>query len=280
VLYPHAGITKLALAGYYAEIADWILPHIIDRPLALVRCPEGQEGQCFFQKKGVSGTPDTVERIELADDDGPAEHLVVRDLAGLVSLVQMSVLEIHPWGARIDQPEKPDRIVFDLDPGPGVAWTTVIRTAVQLRELLQDLGLASFVKTTGGKGLHIVVPVLRRREWPEIKSFSQAVAKRMAAQEPALLTTTIAKAARQGRIFIDFHRNRRGATAVAAYSTRVHPDATVSVPLAWNELEETTGPAQFTVLSLRQRLASLRQDPWAELTKVKQSITAKARQRL
>jgi bifunctional non-homologous end joining protein LigD len=275
VLYPEAGITKLDLATYYVEVADWILPHIVGRPLALVRCPEGAAGHCFFQKKGVSGTPDAVARIELPDDDGKSQHLVVRDLAGLVSLVQMSVLEIHPWGARSDEPEKPDRVVFDLDPGPDVAWAAVVRFALQLRDLLGELGLTSFVKTTGGKGLHIVVPLQRRHEWPEVKVFSQAVAKRLVAHDPASLTATMAKSARQGRIFIDFHRNRRGATAVAAYSTRVHPNASISAPLAWEELAETGGPAQYTLHNIRERLASLERDPWAPLPKVRQSITAR-----
>jgi bifunctional non-homologous end joining protein LigD len=278
VLYPQESITKLDLARYYAEVAHWILPHIANRPLTLVRCPEGEEGDRFFQKHAAAGTPEAIARVKVRDEE--EERLVVKDLAGLLSLVQMSVLEIHPSGAQVDRIDQPDRMIFDLDPGPDVAWTGVLECAVQLRELLKRLSLTSFVKTTGGKGLHIVVPLVRRHGWEEVKSFSQVVAQHMAAGGKNWLTAGMSKAARQGRIYIDYHRNHRGATAVAAYSTRANPRATVSMPLAWSELSPHIGPDHFTLCNARERLATLEADPWAEMSTIRQGITSKAKRLL
>jgi bifunctional non-homologous end joining protein LigD len=275
VVYPELGITKLELARYYAAIAEWILPHLADRPLSLVRCPEGQGHKSFFQKHPakLGGTPAELTRVTI---DGEL-YLVVNDLAGLVSLVQIGVLEIHPWGARADRIERPDRLIFDLDPAPDVAWHRVIETAARLRDLLRDAGLESFVKTTGGKGLHIVLPIDRRHDWAEVKAFAGAVAGRLAAERHDQLTTNPSKQARRARIYIDYHRNSRGATAAAAYSTRNHPQATVSTPLAWEELSEHIGPQQFTVRNVIRRLAALDSDPWADLASVRQSLSAKVK---
>jgi bifunctional non-homologous end joining protein LigD len=274
-VYPELGITKLELARYYAAIAEWILPHLADRPLSLVRCPEGQGHKSFFQKHPakLGGTPAELTRVTI---DGEL-YLVVNDLAGLVSLVQIGVLEIHPWGARADRIERPDRLIFDLDPAPDVAWHRVIETAARLRDLLRDAGLESFVKTTGGKGLHIVLPIDRRHDWAEVKAFAGAVAGRLAAERHDQLTTNPSKQARRARIYIDYHRNSRGATAAAAYSTRNHPQATVSTPLAWEELSEHIGPQQFTVRNVIRRLAALDSDPWADLASVRQSLSAKVK---
>jgi bifunctional non-homologous end joining protein LigD len=271
VMYAEPRVTKLDLARYYVAIADWIMPHVVDRPMSLLRCPDGQGSKSFFQKHPGVGTPEALHRVRI---DGQ-EYLTVPDLAGLVSLVQIGVLELHPWGARIDKVERPDRVIFDLDPSEDVPWRHVIEAAWRLRELLHQSGLTSFVKTTGGKGLHIVVPVDRRQEWTQAKQFTQAVAQRLVADDPRRYTVSPVKQARQGRIYIDCNRNSRGATAVAAYSTRNHPRATVSVPLNWAELSEEIGPDHFTVHNLVSRLSELSTDPWADLAHVRQSLTAK-----
>ncbi len=274
VLYQEQGITKLGLATYYVEIADWILPHVAHRPLSLFRCPEGQKNDCFFQKHVRPGTPEALGRVEITERSKKQQYLVVESAAGLVALVQMGVLEIHPWGARSDDVERPDRLVFDLDPGPGVPWSRVIEAAHQVRDRLDRLGLACFVKTTGGKGLHVVVPLRRRAAWPEAKAFAKAVAERMAGDLPTQFTTTMAKAARPGKIFLDYLRNDRGATSVAPFSTRAKPGAPVSTPLAWEELRPAIRSDHFTVENLPRRLASLSGDPWEGFTDVRQSLTA------
>lgn len=275
VLYQEQGITKLGLATYYVEIADWILPHVAHRPLSLFRCPQGQQKDCFFQKHVRPGTPEALGRVEITEKSKTQQYLVVESAAGLVALVQMGVLEIHPWGARSDDVERPDRLVFDLDPGPGVPWPRVIEAAHQVRERLDRLGLACFVKTTGGKGLHVVVPLRRRAAWPEAKAFAKAVAERMAAEMPTQFTTTMAKAARPGKIFLDYLRNDRGATSVAPFSTRAKPGAPVSTPLAWEELRPAIRSDHFTVENLPRRLASLSGDPWEGIADVRQSLTAR-----
>jgi bifunctional non-homologous end joining protein LigD len=280
VLYAGQGITKQGLAEFYVEIADWILPHVLHRPLSLVRCPRGQKGQCFYQKHADAGTPEALGRIGIEEKDKTSDYLVIEDLAGLVSLVQMGVLEIHPWGSRVDNVERPDRLIFDLDPDPAVAWPRVIDAAIRVRELLADLGLTSFVKTTGGKGLHVVVPIQRRHEWPEVKQFCKRLVEQIAAAAPAEYTTNMAKAARKGKVFLDYLRNDRGATAVAAYSTRALDGAPVSVPLEWSGLSASLHSDYFNVVNLPGRLAALKHDPWHDLQQLRQSITAKARRTL
>ncbi len=276
VLYPERGITKLDLARYYADVADWALPHLADRPLSLVRAPNGQGGELFYQKHAGASVPEAVIRIEI---DGEI-HLAIKDLAGLLSLVQIGVLEIHPWGSTTDKLEKPDRITFDLDPDEGLPWERVTEAALEIRDVLTGLGLQSFVKTTGGKGLHVVAPITPRLGWEEVKNFTKAVAEDLAAHQPQRYTANQSKRARRGRIYIDFLRNARGATAVGAYSSRARPGATVSTPLFWNEIEAGTRPEGFAVATLPSRLALLESDPWAEIGKLRRSITAAARRKL
>jgi bifunctional non-homologous end joining protein LigD len=276
VLYPDQGITKLGLARYYADVADWALPHLAHRALSLVRAPSGVGGELFYQKHAGASVPDAVTRIEI---DGEI-HLAISDRAGLLSLVQIGVLEIHPWGSMIDWLEQPDRITFDLDPDEGLPWPRVTEAALEIRDVLAGLGLQSFVKTTGGKGLHVVVPLLPRLGWDEIKNFTKLVADNMAAGHPQRYTANQSKRARQGRIYIDYLRNTRGATAVGAYSGRARPGATVSTPLFWNEVEDGIRPEGFTVATLPSRLASLTSDPWAEISKLRQTVTAAARRKL
>jgi bifunctional non-homologous end joining protein LigD len=280
VLYPDQRITKRDLAEYYAQVADWMLPHVIDRPLAIVRCPAGSSKPCFFQKHPGEGASSRLRQINISQDGTPEYHLAIDDLGGLISLVQMGVLEIHVWGARAGQLEKPDRLIFDLDPDPAVDWPQVIIAAREVRRFLEELGLTCFLKTTGGKGLHIVVPVLARTEWDDAKAFCRAVADSMVRAAPDRFVATMSKAARKGKIFIDYLRNSRGATAVAPFSTRAKPGATVSAPIAWDELTASMQSDHFTIENLPARLSKLKQDPWADIAKIKQSITAAMIKRL
>ncbi|WP_322098863.1 DNA ligase D [Microvirga roseola] len=275
VFWPDAGLTKLGLAEYYVEIADWILPHVVNRPLALVRCPSGTGETCFFQKHSWNGMGKAVRRRTVSGD----EVLFVEDLDGLVALVQSGVLEIHPWGSTLRAVEKPDRITMDLDPAEDVPWTALIEAAFEVRQRLRHLGLESFVKTTGGKGLHVVVPLKPKAGWEEVKAFAQSLASAMATDSPDRYLATMAKQARRSKIFIDYLRNGRGATAVAAYSTRARPRAPVSTPLAWEELSASIRPSHFTVANLPTRLAHLKSDPWADLAKADQALPSPAPKR-
>ena len=273
VLWADADLTKADLARYYVAIADWILPHLAGRPLSMLRCPEGQKKPCFFQKHAAAGTPQALRRVDIEEKHESEVYLIADDLEGLLSLAQMSILEIHPWGSRADRLEQPDRIIFDLDPSTEVAWGEVVAAARDVRQSLEKLGLVSFVKTTGGKGLHVVAPLSpRRHEWPAVKAFTRAVAQHFADEQPDRFTANIAKAARKGKIFIDYLRNDRGATAIAPYSTRARPKAPVSTPLTWDELSGRIKSDHFRVANVPQRLKSLTADPWAGFFDVKQQL--------
>ncbi|KYG04564.1 DNA ligase D [Sorangium cellulosum] len=273
VLYPAQGITKLALAGYYAQIAEHMLPYVAKRLLTLVRCPAGQGKPCFFQRHEAEGLSEAIRRTLVEEDDGTRTYLYIENTEGLVSLVQMGALEMHIWGSRVDRIEQPDMMVFDLDPAPELPWERVAEAAKTVRHLLETLGLRSFVKTTGGKGLHVVVPIEARRRWDEVKPFTKAVADALVRFDPARYIATLSKAKRTGKVFVDYLRNGRGATAVAPYSTRARPGAAVATPLSWDELDAPLDPASFTIETVPQRLATIA-DPWAELPTVRQSITS------
>jgi bifunctional non-homologous end joining protein LigD len=262
-------ITKQQLADYYTSVWDLMAPHVVRRPLALVRCPAGIGGQCFFQKHAAAGL--VSDRIKRHKDSHGEELIYIEDLDGLLTLVQAGTLEIHVWGSTIDDVEHANRLVFDLDPGDGVKWTDVNKAARELRDRLAELKLESFVKTTGGKGLHVVVPT-DGTPWDEIKDFAHAMVLTMAEDAPDKYVSKMTKSLRAGKIFIDYLRNGRGATAVVAYSTRARPGATVSVPVAWDELGPRLTPDKFTLLNLGRRLGAVKQDPWAEMDKVKQGL--------
>jgi bifunctional non-homologous end joining protein LigD len=279
VLFPGKGLTKRDLAVYYERIADWILPQLADRPLTLVRCPEGQGGECFYQKHVTDQFSASVRRVPVEEGGKTVSYGAIDSLAGLVSLVQMSVLELHIWGAHRDQIERPDYAVFDLDPDEGLPWERVVEAAIGLRDLLAETGLRSFLKTTGGKGLHVVLPLARRHGWDELKTFTRAVVEGMVAGQPDRFTSNPLKARRKGRIFVDYLRNGRGATSIAAYSCRARAGAPVSVPLDWDELETGVRGDTYTVENLPERLDHLAADPWREMTSVKQSITAAMKRR-
>ena len=276
VLYRDQAITKLGLARYYEAVADWMVPHVADRPLSLVRCPAGDRGACFYQKHAAPGVPEQVKRVRIRESGGrTASYLYVDDLPGLVALAQIGVLEIHPWGTRVERLERPDRLVLDLDPAPGLPWPRVVEAAEEARALLQDLGLVSFVKTTGGKGLHVVVPLRPEAGWDALRALGEGIGAEMTRRAPDRYTINPLKAARRDRIFIDYLRNVRGATAVAAYSPRAKRGAPVSTPLAWSELSAKTAAVAFTVETVPKRLATLRKDPWADFFSVDQAITSR-----
>src|SRR6266508_5459509 len=272
ILYPGQGITKRDLAAFYEEIGDWILTHVVERPLSLVRCPAGQGTACFYQKHVRPEASEHIEGVKVKEKGAVRTYAYIEDLAGLVSLVQLGVLELHPWGSRVGNLEHPDRLTLDIDPAPGVPWKRVIATARELRSLLTKRRLQSFVKTTGGKGLHVVVPLAPKQPWATVKDFARDIAEAMAKRAPQEYTASLSKASRTGKIFIDYLRNSQGATAVAAYSTRALPGAPVATPIAWDELGTDLRSDQFTVKNLPRRLAALRKDPWDGFLKTRQTL--------
>jgi bifunctional non-homologous end joining protein LigD len=273
ILYPDAGLSKLDLARYYRDVAEWLLPHIADRPLVLVRCPDGQAKECFYQKHPGQGTPDTLKRISIKQKSSTEEYVVVDDVAGLISLAQIGALEVHAWGSRKDALDKPDRLIFDLDPDPSVPWKRVVESGHQVRKFLHELGLESFVKLTGGKGLHLVVPIERRHDWKVAKAFCKQVADAIVSADPRNYVANMSKAARHGKIFIDYLRNDRGSTAVVPYSPRAKSGATVAVPITWTELSDRIPSDHYTISTLAKRLALLKTDPWKGIEKTRQSLT-------
>lgn len=293
VLYPGQGITKRGLAEYYTAVAARILPAITDRPLTLVRCPRGQDEACFVQRRAGDSVPDSVLRVELppreeapssADDadqdEGPAVHLAVDSLQGLLGLVQIGVLELHTWGARRDRLERPDRMVIDLDPDESLPFTAVIEAALRVRDILLAADLVPFVMTTGGKGLHVVVPIRRTVGWEVLKATARTLADRLEAEEPERYLAKASKSARAGKIYVDYLRNGYGSTSVTAYSTRARPGAPVATPVTWSELEAGLDPAAFDTITVPRRVAEQREDPWSEFRDSARALTRAARERL
>jgi len=269
VYWVDVGVTKQDLAEYYRSVWDWMAPHVVDRPLALVRCPEGTKGQCFFQKHASAGLAE--QNLRTVVDAKRRQIIAVENLEGLLSLVQAGVLEVHVRGSTIEQLDICDRIVFDIDPGDGVDWAGVVAAARDVRERLAALDLQSFVKLSGGKGLHVVLPI-DGADWDTVKTFAQGVALAMTADDPKRYVAKITKSLRTGKIFVDYLRNSLEQTSVAAYSTRARAGAPVSVPVGWEELGRTTGGNQYSVLNLGKRLGSLKRDPWKEIARVRQQL--------
>lgn len=268
VYWDDVGLTKQGLADYYVAIWDWVAPHLVARPLSLVRCPEGASAQCFFQKHASAGLGS--KHLHLTPDVN-GDAISVDDRDGLIALVQAGVLEIHVRGTSIDHLEDCNRIVFDLDPGPEVDWPVVVQAARDVRARLAALGLASYVKTSGGKGLHVVLPIAYA-PWDQAKDFARSIAHAMAADDPARYTAVIAKRERTGRVFVDYLRNSREQTAIAPYSTRARAGASVSAPVSWEELAKHAGGNHYTVANLPKRLARLRHDPWAGIAEQHQDL--------
>jgi bifunctional non-homologous end joining protein LigD len=280
ILYPGQGVTKAMLVHYYEQIADYILPHLIDRPLTLLRCPKGIDGSCFYQKHFTESPPEFLKGIEIAEKGGRGTYILIEDINGLISLVQMGVLEIHPWNARKDHIEKPDLMVMDLDPGPGVGPQAVVESTRLLHGFLSEIGLRSFLKTSGGKGYHVVVPLKKNLGWDALKGFAKAVAVQMTRAYPDRFTATISKEKREGKIFLDYLRNGRGATSVAPYSTRARPGAPVSAPLHWDELSPEIAPDFYRIDNIGKRIDHLKEDPWNAFYDSAQSITASMKKRV
>jgi bifunctional non-homologous end joining protein LigD len=262
------GVTKQDLADYYRDVWDRMAPHVVGRPLALLRCPDGASGACFFQKHAHE-TFNQGHILRLRDKGD--EIIAIEDLDGMIALVQPGVLEVHVWGSTLVHIDLCDRMVFDLDPGPGVSLAEVVAATKETRARLSALKLESFVKTTGGKGFHVMVP-LNPTPWDAVREFAHELALAMEADAPDRYVSKMTKSKRKGRIFIDYLRNGRGATSVAAYSTRARAGAPVSTPIDWSELNARLAPDKFTVRNLHQRLARRRQDPWRALARLKQKL--------
>jgi bifunctional non-homologous end joining protein LigD len=270
VLWAEQGTTKAELAEYYVAIADVMLPHVARRPVTMVRCPTGAEKKCFYQRHAASGVLPQLKEVTVPGFDEP--YLYIEDVAGLIAMVQMGTLEIHPWGVTVERPDRPDRIIFDLDPDEGLGFPDVVRATLEVRERLDALGLRSFVKSTGGKGLHIVVPIEPVSEWRAAKAFAKSFSEIMAEDSPERYLTRISKAERSGRIFIDYLRNDPTSTAVGPYSTRSRPGAPVATPLEWDEVSEGLDPKAFTVATVPDRVGALKRDPWSEMDLVRQRL--------
>jgi bifunctional non-homologous end joining protein LigD len=270
VLYPEQGITKGDLADYYVQVAERLLPHAGMRPITMVRCPTGTGKKCFYQRHAGSGVPEQLGEVLVPGFDEP--YLYIKDVSGLIAMVQMGVLEMHPWAVTVAHPDRADRIIFDLDPDEGLGFGEVIRAALEVRERLAALGLVSFVKTTGGKGLHVVAPVEATAEWRDVKLFAKGVSAEMAADSPERFLTKISKAERAGRIFIDYLRNDPTSTAVAPYSTRSRAGAPVAMPIRWDEVKEGLDPCDYTIATVPGLIAGQKADPWAEMLAVKQVL--------
>jgi bifunctional non-homologous end joining protein LigD len=273
VLDEASGLTKQMLADYYWAIADHMLPHIADRPLSLVRCPEGAGKPCFFQKHVNAALPEGIGAIDIADKKGKVEPYITLNTAeALAGLAQMGVLEIHPWGSSNNDLEHPDRLIFDLDPDETLPWKEIVESATEVKDLLKQLGLESFVKTTGGKGLHIVAPIEPKYGWPEIKEVARQIVMSMESTAPDRYLTKMTKSARKGKIYLDYLRNERGATSVAAYSPRARVGAAVSMPLTWSELKKPEERPSFSVTDFAEWKSRLKKDPWTKMNEVKQGL--------
>jgi bifunctional non-homologous end joining protein LigD len=273
VMFSEQGVTKVDLARYLADTADRILPYLAGRPLSLVRCPEGRRKSCFFQKHAIPGFPDNFRRIEIREKDGgAADYLYIEDKAGLVAAAQMGVLEFHIWGSKVDKLEKPDRLVFDLDPADDVTFNDVKNAAQDLRDVLAAADLKSFPLLTGGEGIHLVAPLERRQDWTTVKRFAAGLARKLSEAEPERFTAKASKAGRKGRIFIDWLRNARGATAIAPYSPRAHAGAPIATPVSWQELGRIKSASQYKLDTIKRRLTHLKDNPWSGYFDLRQSI--------
>jgi bifunctional non-homologous end joining protein LigD len=277
VLDTESGLTKQMLADYYWAIAEHMLPHIAGRPLSLVRCPNGATKSCFYQKHATGTLPEGIGTVMVPDKKTgePEPYITLGTREALAGLAQMGVLEVHPWGSRNDDLEHPDRIILDLDPDESLPWSAVTEAAADVRARFKKLGLEGFLKTTGGKGLHIVVPIAPGHDWNTIKAFAHNFVLAMEKASPSLYLSKMTKSERAGKIYLDYLRNERGATAVAPYSPRARAGAAVSMPLAWSELKAATRPS-FRVSEFEEWRARLKKNPWKGITEIAQQLTREA----
>ena len=271
VLYPHLGLTKLDLARYYEAVAPVMLPYVINRPISLVRCPEGCEKECFFQRHAMKGMSKSIKEVPIPGGETNKKYLYIDDEAGLFGLVQIGALEIHDWGVSLAHISKPDRLVFDLDPHEDLPLDILKAATVEVRDFLADLGLKSFLKSTGGKGLHVVAPIAPKQGWNEVKAFAKAIADALVAARPDRYTANMAKAARGGKIFVDYLRNQRGGSAIVNYSTRARKGAPVACPLRWDELKGLKLASPYSLQTLPPRLKAHKRDhPWESFFSTRQ----------
>ncbi|MEM8574600.1 MAG: non-homologous end-joining DNA ligase [Pseudomonadota bacterium] len=277
VFYPSLGLTKAGLAAYDARVAPLMLPYVARRPISLVRCPSGLGGPRFFQRHASKGMSDAIKQIAVPGGEPARPYLYIEDADGLFALTQIGTLEIHDWGVSIDRLDQPDRLVFDLDPDEGLGFDALREAARHVRDLLAELSLTSFLRATGGKGLHVVVPLAPKAGWPEVKDFSRAVADTLVGQEPDHYTANPLKRSRTDKIFVDYLRNSRGNSAICNYSPRAKPGAPVAVPLRWSELARLETGAPYTVKTVPTRLSRLKGDPWEGFFFARQTITPQAR---
>jgi bifunctional non-homologous end joining protein LigD len=273
VIYPELDFTKLDLVRFYDKVGPRILPHVIDRPLTLVHCPNGLQSACNYMRHRKVWGPDVLRRVRIQEKTKVGEYLAVDGVEGVIALAQMGVVEIHTWNSTTKDIERPNRLVWDFDPGPRTKWADVVGAAKTIREMLRTLGLESWVKTTGGRGIHVVAPIAPHRQWEECLDFSRAVASALAATNPGLYTITFAKSGRESKILIDYLRNNRTNTSVCAYSARARPHGTVSMPISWKQLTTTLDPEAFTVATITGRSAA---DPWRDYWTARQKISQKS----
>ena len=271
LIFPELGMRKIDLATLYGAIAKWVVPHVAGRPLTLVHCPQGLGGPCSYMRHTRVWGPAALRRVNIRERTKTGEYLVADDEQGVVALIQMGVVEFHTWNVLTDDIERPNRLVWDLDPGDAVEWRDVVEAARALRAVLQTLGLESWVKTTGGRGLHIVAPTVRHRDWSECLTFSRAVADALVRHAPSTYTTTFAKQGRESKILIDYLRNNRTNTSISAFSPRARPGAQVSMPIDWDDLD--TPPERWTLTTVPKRLRRIRTDPWREYWTSAQTIS-------
>lgn len=274
LIYPDLGVSKLDLVRYYDHVAERMFPHVENRPLTLVHCPDGLNAPCNYMRHRKVWGPAALKRETIREKTKVGEYLAVTDLAGLIALPQMGVVEIHTWNSTIDDLERPNRLVWDLDPGPDVRWKDVIASAIAVRDVLESIGLESWVKTTGGQGLHVVAPLTPRRHWDECLAFARSVAEALVGTNPALYTTSFPKRGREQKILIDYLRNNRTNTSVAAFSARARAEATVSTPVSWRQLTARLAPGTYTVTGWRKLVGA--RDPWRDYWTTRQTISAAA----
>jgi bifunctional non-homologous end joining protein LigD len=273
VIYPKLGFSKLDLVRYYESVGKQILPHVVDRPLTLVHCPDGLNAPCNYMRHRKVWGPDVLRRVRIQEKTKVGEYLAVDDIKGVIALAQMGVVEIHTWNSTTGDIERPNRLVWDFDPGPKTKFAEVVTAAKAIRDLLATLGLESWIKTTGGRGLHVVVPIVPHRQWDECLEFTRAVAAALAATNTRLYTTTFAKQGRESKILIDYLRNNRTNTSVCAYSARAREGAAVSMPITWEQLTARLKPERFTVEAVPGVGGA---DPWRGYWPARQKISKKA----
>ena len=270
IIYPKLGFSKLDLARYYDRVGDMILPHVIDRPLTLVHCPDGLNAPCNYMRHRKVWGPGVLRRVSIREKTKVGEYLAIDNVEGVIALAQMGVVEIHTWNSTTKDVERPNRLVWDFDPGPRTKWADVVKAAKAIRTMLDTLGLQSWLKTTGGRGLHVVAPLTPHRQWDDCLEFARAVAAALARTDPSLYTITFAKQGRESKILIDYLRNNRTNTSVCAYSARARENGTVSMPVGWSQLKTALKPERFTVESAAPRS---RTDPWREYWTCRQKIS-------